>query len=1042
VGLGSTEVYIEGIATGFVRGDRVLITAPRPEPPGALPTLAALPNAVPRTSVMLDPEKLKLLAARTDGGAGVDISILDVTDVVPEPERGRTRLELHALGKSPPLSKPPAPTDNPPVPDPPFIPAEPPPLPPIAPAKLEDPIMVLVAHPLTAEQIRDRVLKFAWDNPGLILQLSLLGWNPAAVIDFINRARIGLDLGPTYEWVEVVPARDITRPKVLEDGVFPAAGSEAAADTVIVVRFSEPMDKASAEAAVTVSKKDDATHPLPFDFRTYDERTGSVRLKPQGSLASTPEGIEYQVNVTATAHDTAKPVPNLLAGPVTTPFVVRNRQRPELQAIAPVGPEEAKASGVHAEATDVHVEATVSATYSLELVNVTADTFFLRDATGTRVAADRVASNQGQTVTLKPRAPLARSMRYTATLTEGVTDKADAPIFPVEWSFTTVPRVSVAPDKELVVYGFREKTGFFGNNAPRWESLPKPAKDTQRGAHDPWKFSWDDPGRSVWVDSQGSSLGGDTVHLDREVQDLEVGGWAIFETATGAAAYYITNASAGSVADYGISGRSSRLVLSQRDGRSPCEGAGAPPDFRVRDTAAHVRSERLKLIELPIDEPLHAGDTQIVLDNMVVGLEKGRLIALRGELVDLPGAIGNEILVLKDSLHSGGFTTLILKSGLKHGYVRRTVTMSANVVPATHGETVAREVLGGGDGSQANQRFVLRKPPLTYVSAPTPSGADSALEVRVDSVRWDEAPVLHGLGPRSRAYIVRRSDDGIPAVVFGDGEQGARPPTGAENIVATYRTGIGAPGLLGAGRLTLLRERPLGIAGVTNPLPTDGAADPETRDAARENAPLTVLTMERIVSLRDFEDFARAFAGIGKAQALAIWRGAAHVVHLTVAPATADVFLDTSALFGNLGGAVRAASEPGLAVQIDPYHLQYFDLEATVRVDPAYRVEDVLGAARVAVLAAFSFHRRSFGQPVTAAEVIHVIEAVPGVVATYLKSLYQFAADKPIQLGQNVEHPLDPVLFVRQAHLEGSKIAPAELLLVNPAGVTITERTG
>src|SRR5262249_26518311 len=144
----------------------------------------------------------------------------------------------------------------------------------------------------------------------------------------------------------------------------------------------------------------------------------------------------------------------------------------------------------------------------------------------------------------------------------------------------------------------------------------------------------------------------------------------------------------------------------------------------------------------------------------------------------------------------------------------------------------------------------------------------------------------------------------------------------------------------------------------------------------------------------------------------------------------------------NLCDAVRAASEPGLAIEIDPYHLQYFDLEATVRIDPAYRVEDVLDAARAAVLAAFSFHRRSFGQPVTAAEVIQVIEAVPGVVATYLKSLYQSAAETPIQPGQNVEPPLDPVLFVQQAPLEGSKIAPAELLLVTPAGVTITERTG
>ena len=1033
VGLGSTEVYIEGIATGFVRGDRVLITAPRPEPPGTLPTLAALRDAVPRTSVVRDPQTLKLLAARTDGGPGVDISVLDVTDVVPEPERGRTRLELHALGKSPPASKPPAPTPNPRLPDPPFIPPDPPPLPPVAPAKLADPVMVLIPHPLTADQIRERVLKFAWNNPWLLAELALLGWNPAAVIDFINRARIGLDLGPTFEWVEVVPARDITRPTVVAGGVFPPDNALANKDTNVVVAFSEPMNEETAKAAVTLRQ---ISPPPRLDVDvpatvTYDKTTGSVKLDPVNHLNSPDGPVKYKITVKTTAQDMAG---NTLDAVFESTFTVPDTDPPHLVE-GTLKPQRGQPG--------VSVTTLVEASFSQELANVNNATVFLRDGTGTRVAVDIKLSSDGKSLVMKPRAPLARAMTYTATLTSGVTDASKNAIAPQEWSFTTVPRPPVAPDKELVVYGFREKTGFFGNNAPRWESLPKPATDSQRaGADDPWEFSWDDPGRSVWVDSQGSSLGGDTVQLDREVQDLEAGGWTIFETATGAAAYYITNASAKSVADYGISGRSSRLVLSQRDGRSPCEGAGDPPDFRVRDTAAHVRSERLKLIELPIDEPLHAGDTEIVLDNMVFGLEKGRLIALRGELVDLPGAIGNEILVVKDSLHSGGFTTLILKSGLKHGYVRKTVTMSANVVPATHGETVAREVLGGGDGTQTNQRFVLRKPPLTYVSAPTPSGADSALEVRVNGVRWDEAPVLYGLSPRSRAYIVRRSDDGIPAVVFGDGEQGARPPTGAENIVATYRTGIGAPGLLGAGRLTLLRERPLGIAVVTNPLPTDGAADPETRDAARENAPLTVLTMERIVSLRDFEDFARAFAGIGKAQALAIWRGAAHVVHLTVAPATADVFQETSALFGNLDDAVRAASEPGLAVQIDPYHLQYFDLEATVRVDPAYRVEDVLDAARAAVLAAFSFHRRSFGQPVTAAEVIHVIEAVPGVVATYLKSLYQFAADTPIQLGQNVEHTLDPVLFVRQAHIEGSKIAPAELLLVNPAGVTIMERTG
>ena len=48
-------------------------------------------------------------------------------------------------------------------------------------------------------------------------------------------------------------------------------------------------------------------------------------------------------------------------------------------------------------------------------------------------------------------------------------------------------------------------------------------------------------------------------------------------------------------------------------------------------------------------------------------------------------------------------------------------------------------------------------------------------------------------------------------------------------------------------------------------------------------APLSVLTLDRMVSLQDYEDFARAFAGIAKA--LATWSGVGRTrgVFLTVA---------------------------------------------------------------------------------------------------------------------------------------------------------------
>ena len=1009
VSLGSRVLFVEGIATGLVRGDRILITSG------------------PRFDKDEDGKPLP----------GVDVSLLEIRDVVPEPALDRTRLDLEPVPKQPPHAQPALPTRFDIQPNAPFKAPDPPPEQPVAAAKIEPPVYVLIPVPLTVNEIRDRIIKYAWGNPGLMAQVLLLGWNPLFLIDFVNRMRLAIDLGPVWIRVMVAPARDITRPTVVD--IFPRSGVEAGRDTQVIVRFSEPMNAASATDAVTVTAKeaaDDSTANAKFT-KTYIPATGSVllTLKPGMRLGSQQRDITYVVTVEASAHDVATP-PNTLAAKVESEFVVRDRTPPGLTSATPPPPNP-DGTGI---ATDVSVVERVVVKFDDDLLNVNEKTFFLRDSTGTLVAADRIPSDENQTFTLKPHAPLARSMRYTVTLTSGITDSSNKKnqIFPREWSFFTVKRPPAVPEPELAVYAFRETTAFFGHNAPRWASLPA---QPEGSARDPWKYSWDDPPRTVWVDSQGSSLGGDTVHLDREVPQIEAGGWVVFEDATGAAVYHVTNVSGQSVADYSMSGRTSRLVLSQQDGRSPCEGDGAPANFGVRDSAAHVASERLRLVELPITTNLLAGDTEIVLNEMVAGLEAGGLVALRGELADLPGMIGDEILEVDGSLHNQGFTTLLLKKpGLKHGYIRRTVTMNANVVPATHGETVRPEILGGGDGTQANQRFVLRRPPLTYVSDPSPSGVDSTLEVRVDGVLWDEAPVLYGAGPRSRNYIVRRDDDNVASVIFGDGEQGARPPTGTENIVATYRFGIGLAGMLAAERLTMLRERPLGIASVHNPLPASGAAEPENRDDAKVNAPLTVLTMERIVSLRDFEDFARGFAGIGKAQATAVWEGDHRRIHVTVAGTTDALLEDDAPLVKNLGRAVADASEPGLDVTISAYRRRYFDLEAGVRVDPAYAGQMVLDSVRHALLDAYTFRRRSFGQPVTAAEVVRIAQAVPGVVAVYLRSLYLLADDIEAKIAKRARRPLEQVLVPRPAERVGKKLVGAELLLVSPAGATIRER--
>ncbi len=82
-------------------------------------------------------------------------------------------------------------------------------------------------------------------------------------------------------------------------------------------------------------------------------------------------------------------------------------------------------------------------------------------------------------------------------------------------------------------------------------------------------------------------------------------------------------------------------------------------------------------------------------------------------------------------------------------------------------------------------------------------------------------------------------DDGKTVVIFGDGTTGSRLPTGAENVRATYRKGIGTGGLVKANQISQLLTRPLGVKSAVNPSTAKDAADAETLDEARNNATLT-----------------------------------------------------------------------------------------------------------------------------------------------------------------------------------------------------------
>lgn len=372
---------------------------------------------------------------------------------------------------------------------------------------------------------------------------------------------------------------------------------------------------------------------------------------------------------------------------------------------------------------------------------------------------------------------------------------------------------------------------------------------------------------------------------------------------------------------------------------------------------------------------------------------KGTFSAFDGQLVDLKGApLSGGVIPTKllrsmfawriRRLTSGSetvHTSIQFANALAYKYNAAGVQIYANVVKASHGQTTG-EVLGDGNGSQAFQKFGLHQKPLTYVSSPTPAGAESTLTVRVNDLAWHEADDLASLAKTDRKYITQTDDADQTTVVTGNGVHGARVPTGSSNVKAVYRYGIGRAGNVRAGQISQLATHPLGLQGVVNPLRAAGGADRDSLEQVRQNAPLAVLALDRLVSIQDYADFARTYAGIGKASATKLSDGRRQLVHLTIAGVDDAPIDRTSDLYQNLILSLQDFGDPAVAVHVCLRKVKLLVISAAVQLQPDYLWEAVEPRIRAAVVAGFGFNARELGEPAFQSEAMAMMQMVEGVL--------------------------------------------------------------
>lgn len=520
-----------------------------------------------------------------------------------------------------------------------------------------------------------------------------------------------------------------------------------------------------------------------------------------------------------------------------------------------------------------------------------------------------------------------------------------------------------------------QRAAAFGSTAPNLAMLPS---ETRTPLQDATTSDWKD----LKMDTGGPNPLANTVDLDAVYPDAMQGRLVVFSAPTVTQLGSITKVVERSRTGFGLSAKISEITLDS--------GIDVSGSFltKVRETAIFIETVRETLLTPDADVELPASPATTLTISGEADLPVGRKVILSGEKWGAAaGTTVSEVATIKSATISGGKTVLTFDRAIASRFHSLSLTIFGNSVGASHGETVPNsgvELVGSGDAGRHAPRYRLKGSPLSHGPAANSRGYAPAVTVRVSERLYEEQPSLYGLGDDAPAYTVRTVEDEKSELQFA-----GRLPTGTNNITAVYRVGSGLAGNLEAGRLTTVMTPVLGITGVINPVAADGGSDAETLEDMRTSAPQSIRTLDRVVSLSDFEVFARRFRGIGKALATELHVGMRSVVLLTIATTDLQSPVVGSATIEDLRAALAAVSAPRRIVRIEGFEAMAAIVTIALAVDPAFRRSDVEAAVRTALAAAFSPEARGFGEALHESSILAETQKVPGVIAATIASLIQ-----------------------------------------------------
>ncbi len=397
-----------------------------------------------------------------------------------------------------------------------------------------------------------------------------------------------------------------------------------------------------------------------------------------------------------------------------------------------------------------------------------------------------------------------------------------------------------------------------------------------------------------------------------------------------------------------------------------------PADYAVNatpvfETALAKRSDNHSILSLEkIPDALELGRVLIVSGkNEAIRVTVKEINIAAGTIKVAPAIPGSELSA----------------SGTTNEYTRYDAMIYGNVVQAGHGETKNEKILGSGDATVPNQSFEFNVADVSFVvDSNFPSGVRAAIEIVIDQRTWKQVATLNDSDPEDPHYMVRMKEDGTLNITFGDGRHGRRITTGSNNIRVSYRVGVGLAANLSAYSLEKEVKPHALVDSLVQPLAASGGNAMEGVSSLRENAPASLLTLQRAVSLSDFTNLAQSNSSVWQARAIRLLPpglGRSDMIEVVIVPAGGG---ELGALADSLQETLSQHALPGVQISISKYQSVILDLDIIIRIKiDEFDADLVTENVRQTLVDAFSLEQSGLGEPLYRSQIIEVIEGVVGV---------------------------------------------------------------